>query len=215
MFATDRCGSLATGYPSGLRDEDITTPFARHLTDIGAGSVSERDDYTVKDLYLGRSVDFSNDTPYARWVKCVAILERSSKLAFLEPAEDSPYSQAWNQYHLTLHRDPMQSRPLETLNQPKFRNPRDYRECLLAIDQLVAGLGEDGVFPVTRKLHAQQDGAPEPMTTTNIIMLHHMICAVYMMINDINSLDVENTEALKAARKSVLLFRGMDPIVSS
>lgn len=197
-----------------MRDEDITTPFARHLTDIASGNVSERDDYTLKDLYLGRGIDASSDTPYTRWVKCVAILERASKLSFLEPAEDSPYTQAWNQYHLTLHRDPYQTPPAETLNQPKYRNPGDYRECLLAIEQMVSALGENGVFPIVRKIHAQQDGAPEPETPTPIIMLHHMICAVHMMLNDINSLDVENTEALKAARKSVMLFRGMAQIVS-
>jgi hypothetical protein len=197
-----------------LKDDDISTPFARHLADVASGSVSERDDYTIRDLYRGRAIDFSNDTAYTKWAKCVVILERASKLPFLEPADDSPYTQAWNQYHLTLHRDPMQSPPPEHLNQPRFRNPRDYRESLLAIDQLVQGLGADGVFPVVRKMQAQHDGAPEPEVTTNILMLHHMITAVYMLLNDINSLDVENTEALKAARKSVVLFRAMPQLVS-
>ncbi|BEI88355.1 uncharacterized protein CcaverHIS019_0110730 [Cutaneotrichosporon cavernicola] len=209
VLAIDRCSSLATGYSSGLKDEDISTPFARHLTDVASGNVSERDDYTIRDLYRGRSIDFSSDTAYTKWVKCVVILERASKLSFLEPADDSPYAQAWNQYRLTLHRDPMQAPPPEHLNQPRFRNPRDYRECLLAIDQLVAVLGVDGVFPVERNVQAQQNGAPEPQITTNILMLHHMIAAVYMMLHDINSLDVDNTEALKAARKSVMLFRNM------
>ncbi|CAK9784910.1 unnamed protein product [Cutaneotrichosporon oleaginosum] len=208
-LATDRCSSLATGYSSGLKDDDISTPFARHLTDIASGSVSERDDYTIRDIYRGRALDFSNDTPYTKWAKCVVILERASKLPFLEPAEDSPYIQAWNQYHLLVHRNPLQAPPPECLNQPQYRNPRDYRECLHAIDSHVQGLGPDGVFPVVRKMQAQQEGAPEPEITTNILMLHHMITAVYMLLNDINSLDVENNEALKAARKSVVLFRAM------
>lgn len=53
VFAIDRCGALATGYPSGISDEDITTPFGRPLADIASGSVSERDDVTVRDLYTG------------------------------------------------------------------------------------------------------------------------------------------------------------------
>lgn len=176
--------------------------------------MSERDDYTIRDLYRGRVIDFTNDTPYTKWAKCVVILERASKLPFMEPADDSPYTQAWNQYHLTLRGEPMATPP-EHLNQPQFRNPRDYHECRLAIDQLVQGLGADGVFPVARKMQAQQDGAPDPEVTTNILMLHHMITAVYMLLHDINSLDVENTEALKAARKSVVLFRSMPQLVSN
>jgi hypothetical protein len=61
VFAIDRCGSLATGYPAGLRDEDITTPFGRHLSDIASGAVSERDDISVRDLYRGAGSE--NDTP--------------------------------------------------------------------------------------------------------------------------------------------------------
>ena len=61
VFAIDRCGSLATGYPAGIRDEDITTPFGRHLADIASGAVSERDDVTVRDLYRGLSTE--NDPP--------------------------------------------------------------------------------------------------------------------------------------------------------
>jgi hypothetical protein len=61
VFAIDRCGSIATGYPAGFRDEDITTPFGRSLADICSGAVSERDDMTVRDLYRGASSD--NDTP--------------------------------------------------------------------------------------------------------------------------------------------------------
>jgi hypothetical protein len=135
-------------------------------------------------------------------------------MCFLDAAEDSPYTLAWNQYALTIHRDPLQAKPPEYLNQPKYRNPGDYRECLLAVEQLVHNLGDEGVFPVVRKMHAKQDGAPEPTIPPNILMLHHMIVAVHMVLHDINSLDIDNPEALKAARKSVLLFQAMPQIVS-
>jgi len=136
-------------------------------------------------------------------------------MCFLDPAEDSPYALAWNQYTLTVHRDPMQAKPPEYLNQPKYRNPRDYRECLLAVENFTTALGEEGVFPVVRKMHAEQDGAPEPTIPANIIMLHHLIAAIHLALHDVNSIDVENPEALKAGRKSVLLFRAMPPIVST
>jgi hypothetical protein len=121
---------------------------------------------------------------------------------------------AWNQYALTVQRNPMQAKPPDYLDQPKYRTPRDYRECLLAVEQLVNNIGDEGVFPVVRKMHAEQDGVPEPVIPTSIIMLHHLIAAVHMALHDINSIDVENPEALKAARKSVLLFRAMPQIVS-
>ncbi|KAL1407328.1 hypothetical protein Q8F55_006750 [Vanrija albida] len=209
VFAIDRCGALATGYSAGIRDEDITTPFGRHLVDIASGNVTERDDVTVRDLYKGTASGAENDTHYTKWVKCVAILERSAKLVFLEPEEDSPYALAWNQYSLTVHRDPGQSKPPEYLNQPKYRNPRHYRECLLAVEQLVGQIGDEGVFPVYRLLHAEQDGMDQPNIPSNIVMLHHLITAVHMVLHDINSLGVENTEALRAARKSVQLFRSL------
>lgn len=62
VFAIDRCGALATGYSAGIRDEDITTPFGRHLADIASGMVTERDDVTVRDLYKGTASGAENDT---------------------------------------------------------------------------------------------------------------------------------------------------------
>lgn len=211
-FSIDRCGALATGYPSGMHDEDIKTPFHRPLADISAGMVSEVDDITVKDLFVGNVGDAARDNHYIRWLKAVIILERASKLAYLEPDDDSPYAQAWNKYHLTLHRDPDQPKPPVYLDQPKYRNPGRFRGVLLAIEQFTNCLGEDGVFPVTRRAHAEQDGQPEPEITPATLMLHHLITAVHMVLHDINSLDVENTEAVMAARRSVTLFRAVPPI---
>ena len=34
VYVVDRCGASATGFPAGLRDEDITTPFPRPMPDI-------------------------------------------------------------------------------------------------------------------------------------------------------------------------------------
>lgn len=211
-FSIDRAGALATGYPSGMRDEDIKTPFHRPLADISAGMVSEADDITVKDLFAGNVGDTKRDNNYVRWLKVVIILERAAKLAYLDPDDDSPYSQAWNKYHLTLHRDPDQPKPPAYLDQPKYRNPNRFRGCLLAIERFTNCLGEDGVFPVTRRAHAEQDGQPEPEIEPATLMLHHMIAAVHMVLHDINSLDVENTEAVMAARRSVTLFRAVPPI---
>lgn len=211
-FSIDRCGALATGYPSGIRDEDIKTPFNRALSDISAGLVSEADDVTVLDLYRGNVGDGQRDSNYVRWLKVVIILERASKFCYIDPDEDSPYSQAWSEYHLTLHRDPDQAQPPQYLEQPKYRNPGRFRECLLAIDQFTESLGEQGVFPVTRRAHAEQDGQPEPEISPATIMLHHMMAAVHMVLHDINSLDVENVEAVMAARRSVTLFRALPPI---
>lgn len=211
-FSIDRAGALATGYPSGMHDEDIKTPFHRPLADISAGMVSEIDDITVKDLFLGNVGDTARDNHYIRWLKVVIMLERASKLAYLDPDDDSPYAQAWNKYHLTLHRDPDQPKPPAYLDQSKYRNPGRFRGCLLAIEQFTNLLGEDGVFPVTRRAHADQDGQPEPEITPATLMLHHLIAAVHMVLHDINSLEVENTEAVMAARRSVTLFRAVPPI---
>lgn len=149
------------------------------------------------------------------WVKIVAILERSAKICFLEPAENSAYTAAWNEYSRTPHRDPSHPKPPEYFNQPRYRNPIDYQECLLAIDQLVNSIGDEGIWPVDRKFQAGHDSATAPVIPTKTLMLHHMICAVRMVLHDINSVETENPEALKEARKSVMLFRSMPQIVSA
>lgn len=147
-------------------------------------------------------------------MKCTTILERSSKIIFLEPEKDSPYQTAWNQYTLSFQQEGSQAPP-EYLNQAKFRSPKEYQECILAIDQVIKRNGDDGIFPPTRRAVAQADRAPEPEIPSSIVMFHHMVSAVQMILHDIDSLTAENTEALKAARKSVQLFQIMPQIVST
>lgn len=39
IYSVDRCGALATGFPSSISDDDILTPFGRPLDDISSVSL--------------------------------------------------------------------------------------------------------------------------------------------------------------------------------
>lgn len=140
-------------------------------------------------------------------------MERASKIAFKNPEKDSPYDTAWSQFTIAFQQDASLPTPPDYLNQPKFRNPRSYHECILAVEAIVKSNGDDGIFPPTRRAQALGDGAPEPEITTSVIMFHHMVSAIQMVLHDIDSTTADNTEALKAARKSVQLFQVMPEIV--
>lgn len=153
-------------------------------------------------------------TTSSRWTKCTTVLERASKIVFLEPEQGSPYKIAWSQYSASFQQDKSLSPPADYLNQPKFRNPKDHMECVKAIEEIIKSNGEEGIFPPTRMAQAQAEGLPEPEIPSYVIMFHHMISAAQVFLHDINSLNSENVEALKAARKSVKLFQVLPPIVS-
>ncbi|KAK6903579.1 hypothetical protein I203_107084 [Kwoniella mangroviensis CBS 8507] len=216
VFAIEKSGAFATGFPSSLRDEDIATPFGRPLDEIASQSVTLQDDVTVRDLFKGTAHPHPDgDSPYIRWIKAVAILERASKLAFLTPTDDSEYSQAWHSYATALSNgSPQPNPPPGWLNQPKYRNSKDYDDCLRALNQYIKSLGVDGVSPVERRQLAQQEGSIEPVIRSHTILLHHQIYASEMLMHDINSLDTENDIAVAAGRKSANLIKGLPPIPS-
>jgi hypothetical protein len=105
------------------------------------------------------------------------ILERSSKLAFVDPEEDSEYSRAWNIYFLQAPHNPQLASPPAWLDQPKYRCPKDYAEVKFALQQLKSNLGEEGIFPVDRRMNAKNDGADEPQITPHTIAIVSDIAA--------------------------------------
>ncbi|WVW78287.1 hypothetical protein I302_100241 [Kwoniella bestiolae CBS 10118] len=214
VYSIEKCGAFATGFPSSLRDDDIATPFGRPLDEIASQSVTLQDDVTVRDLFKGTAHPHPDgDSPYIRWVKAVAILERASKLAFLTPTDDSEYSQAWHSYATSLSNgSPPPNPPPGWLNQPKYRNSKDYDECSRALKQYIESLGIDGVSPIERRQQALQEGSIEPVIRSHTILLHHQVYASEMLMNDINSLDTENDIAVAAGRKSADLVKGLPPI---
>lgn len=112
-----------------------------------------------------------------RWIKAVTILERASKLAFLEAEEDSDYSRAWAEYLSVLGTPDAQSAspPPLYLNQPKYRNPKSYRDCLFALNKLKENLGVDGMSILERKKLADVEGAELVFGTKQILLVncHH------------------------------------------
>ncbi len=108
----------------------------------------------------------------------MTVLERSSKLAFLDPEETSEYSRAWSAYSSTFTLEDgsglattSSPPPPPWLNQPKYRNPKDYRETKLAWEQIILGWGDDGVFPVDRKMKSDMEGHVEIFIPSHTIML--------------------------------------------
>ncbi|WWD21638.1 hypothetical protein CI109_106124 [Kwoniella shandongensis] len=215
VYAIERCGALATGFPSAIRDEDITTPFGRPFDDIASQSVTQHDDITIRDLYRGVAhPPPGGDSAYVRWVKAVTLLERASKLAFLEPADDSEYSTAWTAYASNLNSTNGQKLipPPAWLNQPKYRNPKDYNEVKYGLEKFMESLGVDGISPLERQENANVEGATQPVITSHTIQLHHQFAATEMLLHDVNSPDAENTLALIGARKSIDIFRNLPPL---
>lgn len=53
-YAIDRAGSLATGFPVGIADADIVTPFPRPLEEYELGLVTQEDNLTLSSLYEER-----------------------------------------------------------------------------------------------------------------------------------------------------------------
>jgi hypothetical protein len=106
-----------------------------------------------------------------KWLKSTVILERASKLAFVDPEEDSEYSRAWSHYFLTSPTNPHLATPPAWLDQPKYRCPKHYAETKLALDQLRDTMGVDGIFPVDRRNNAVIDGAEVPTIIPHTIML--------------------------------------------
>ncbi|WVQ98216.1 hypothetical protein IAU59_005338 [Kwoniella sp. CBS 9459] len=216
VYAIERCGALATGFPSSLGDTDISTPFGRPLDEIASQSVTIQDDVTIRDLYKGQAhAHPEGDSPYIRWIKAVTILERSSKLAFLRPADDAEYTKAWAAYASSISQNSNgqhQNAPPEWLNQPKYRNLLDYEECSRALKHYVQSLGVDGISPVERHRASQLEGSNEQPVKSHTILLHHQIYAIDMLLHDINSLDIENDVAVAAGRKSADLIRQLPAI---
>ncbi|EAL22312.1 hypothetical protein CNBB4870 [Cryptococcus deneoformans B-3501A] len=208
----ERAGALATGFPSTIRDEDILTPFGKPLSDISSQNVTLHDDITITDMYhdTGDSNPKTIYTHNSQWIQALAILERASKLAFLKPSRDSDYTKAWVEYTNALRSSNAQASPPSPppvyLNQPKHRNPREYRECLLALDNLRKNLGVEGLSPLERKRMADAIGA-QLVIPPRTIHLHHHFAATELLLHDINCTDADNSEAMKAARQSVDLIR--------
>lgn len=57
------------------------------------------------------------------------------------------------------------------LNQPKYRNPKDYNECLFALNRLKKNLGVDGMSLLERKKMADVEGAELVFGTKLIILV--------------------------------------------
>ncbi|EIW71126.1 hypothetical protein TREMEDRAFT_27564, partial [Tremella mesenterica DSM 1558] len=216
VFTIDRCGALATGFPSALKDEDITTPLCRPLEDIESGAVSHNDDYTVRDLYrVTYDTSQAKNKDYLRFLKCVAILERASKLAFVDVEDGSEYARQWASYHLIAQSDPSTPQPPPWLEQPRYRCPTAYAETKLGLELVISTWGEDAIFPPDRKRKAEMMGMPVPDIPPKVIVLHHLLATTHMLLHDVDSLEAENKEALVGARKNVALLRHMPPIPKS
>lgn len=87
------------------------------------------------------------NTRSLRWIKAVVILERASKLVFLDPEDSSEHARA----HRSYAQIPHPGRPPHGyLEQPKYRVPAAYAETKLALGLLLDSCGEDGVFPVDK-----------------------------------------------------------------
>lgn len=171
----------------------------------------------------------------SQWIKAVTILERASKLAFLKPSRDSDYTKAWKEYTNALRSGNSQASPPSPppvyLNQPKHRNPKEYRECLLALNNLRKSLGVEGISPLERKRTADAIGAqlviparlmqlvsddrfPSKNPFLNATLQHHHLTAAELLLHDINCTDADNSEAIKAAHQSVDLIRWLPQVVS-
>lgn len=99
------------------------------------------------------------------------VLERASKLAFLDPDESSDYARGWAMYHANSPAHPETPPPPAWLDQPQHRSPKDFAEVKLALEQVMSHMGPDGIFPVDRRRTAEIEGAEEPSITPHTVMI--------------------------------------------
>ncbi|WWD20388.1 hypothetical protein CI109_104864 [Kwoniella shandongensis] len=92
IYITDRAGAIATQWPPGISDDVIMTPFPRPLYEYELGFVREED-----DTFLNWTFDpppnrqplahFTASSMYNIRIRAMAILEKASKLMYLDPEE--------------------------------------------------------------------------------------------------------------------------------
>lgn len=110
------------------------------------------------------------DPSRSKWLKALTILDRATKIAFMDPTEDSEYSQAWSA-HAMSHPSASIPPPPVWMDQPRYRCPEEYRLVKFALDQYSQSLGTEGIFPVDRKRNAQMEGAVEPFISSHVMSL--------------------------------------------
>lgn len=100
-FITDRAGSMGTGLPHAIKDNEITTVFPRPLKEFEDGTVSDDTNGTIMSMYEdgNPAQDVSKDSLHALRVKSLALLERSSRLAMVPEAERTPTF--WHEFGAT------------------------------------------------------------------------------------------------------------------
>jgi hypothetical protein len=101
-----------------------------------------------------------------RWIKAVTILERASKLVLLDPEETSEHANQWG-YHELNRGSPI---PPGYLESPRYRVPSEFEEVKYALEHLLAACGDDGVFPVEKKLEATKFGREEVVISPAVIL---------------------------------------------
>ncbi|WVQ95964.1 hypothetical protein IAU59_003063 [Kwoniella sp. CBS 9459] len=92
IYTTDRCGSISTQWPPAINDEDVCTPFPRPLYEYELGLVTEGDDRSLSSIYRPSAFHrplphYTEKTLISIRLRAISILERSSKLMYLQPEE--------------------------------------------------------------------------------------------------------------------------------
>jgi hypothetical protein len=106
-----------------------------------------------------------NLTNSVRWVKAITILERASKLVILDPEEASEHTRQWTTYSTTG-----QTVPPGYLESPRYRVPSKFEETKFALETLVRCCGDDGIFPVDKKVNATINGEEEVVISPAVIL---------------------------------------------
>jgi hypothetical protein len=119
-------------------------------------------------------------------VKAVVILERASKLVFLDPEDQSEHSRQWQSYRS----DPNTiQHPGGYLEQPQYRCPEAFQETKLGLEMLVRSCGEDGVFPVDVKRNATMDGQEEVVISPAVIIFVSPFPPLYFLKHRLHAMD--------------------------
>ncbi|CAE6350764.1 unnamed protein product [Rhizoctonia solani] len=100
-FITDRAGSLGTGLPHAIKDDEITTVFPRPLQEFEEGTVTNDTNATITNMYEdgNHAQDASKDSLHCLRVKSLALLERSSRLSTVP--EEERDKKFWGEFWAT------------------------------------------------------------------------------------------------------------------
>ncbi|KAK8849759.1 hypothetical protein IAR55_005094 [Kwoniella newhampshirensis] len=241
IYICDRCGSISTQWPPVIADDVITTPFPRPLFEYELGLVSKEDDVSISSIFnppCDRKplMHYSESSLINVRLRAMTILERSSKLMYLDPEkgwdrsislsssrsppsgiDDYLFSQIFvasafdSPTGENISNPPPRRDSADTGNKlwtkcAKIRTPKAYEEVKQALLRI-----EDDLPVEWRTNWTVWDGKLQDWHFTggkkDLITLHFVLGCAWMFMEDVFAFNAENTISVNIAMRLTATVR--------